>query len=46
MVTLRVTISAVLAIIMGLFVLAFPKFLRIVVGLYLVLFGILSLVDF
>ncbi len=39
------TISAVLAIIIGLIVLIFPKFLRYAIGLYLIVFGILQLLG-
>jgi len=38
------TISAILAIIVGLLVLAFPKFLRWAIGLYLIVVGILQLI--
>jgi uncharacterized membrane protein HdeD (DUF308 family) len=40
---ITLTISAVLAIVLGLAVLLFPKLLRWAVGLYLVVFGILQL---
>jgi len=43
--SLSLTISAVLAIILGILVLAFPKLLRWAVGLYLLLFGVLQLVS-
>lgn len=39
------TILAVLAIIFGLLVLIFPKFLRVAVGLYLLIAGILQLIN-
>jgi uncharacterized membrane protein HdeD (DUF308 family) len=43
MATLSLTISAVLAIILGITVLIFPKILRWAVGLYLILFGAIQL---
>lgn len=43
MVAISLTISAVLAIILGIVVLVFPKLLRWAVGLYLIVFGILQL---
>jgi len=44
MVLVSLAISGVLAIIIGLLVLIFPKLLRIGVGLYLIVMGILQLV--
>jgi uncharacterized membrane protein HdeD (DUF308 family) len=44
MVALSLTIAAILAVIFGLLVLAFPKLLRWTVGLYLLIWGILQLV--
>ena len=44
-VALSFTISAVLAIIVGLLVLVFPKLLRIAVGLYLIIVGVLQLLG-
>lgn len=41
--TISITISALLAIILGVLILIFPKLLRWAVGLYLVLFGIIQL---
>ncbi|MDP3881558.1 MAG: DUF3096 domain-containing protein [Nanoarchaeota archaeon] len=43
MVAISLTISAFLAIIFGILVLAFPGVLRWAVGLYLILIGILQL---
>lgn len=43
MVAIALTISAILAIILGILILAFPKLLRWAVGLYLLIFGILQL---
>jgi uncharacterized membrane protein HdeD (DUF308 family) len=37
------TILAVLAIIFGVFVIAFPKLLRWAIGIYLIAFGIIQL---
>ncbi len=45
MVAVSFTISAVLAIILGILVLVFPKLLRWAVGFYLVIFGILQLIN-
>lgn len=45
MATISLTISAVLAIILGILILVFPKLLRWGVGLYLLIFGILQLVG-
>lgn len=45
MVSIVLTISAVLAIIVGILVLVWPKFLRIAIGLYLLIFGILQLLQ-
>jgi len=44
MVVLSLTIAAVLAIILGLLVLVFPKLLRWGVGLYFLIWGILQLI--
>jgi uncharacterized membrane protein HdeD (DUF308 family) len=44
MVLLSLTISAGLAILFGLLVLAFPKFLRWAIGLYLIIWGILQII--
>ena len=43
MATIALTISAILAIVLGILVLVFPKLLRWAVGLYLLVFGILQL---
>ncbi|MBS3099637.1 DUF3096 domain-containing protein [Candidatus Pacearchaeota archaeon] len=39
------TLSGIIAIILGILVLAFPKFLRFAVGIYLLIFGTLQLLD-
>jgi len=39
------TISAILAIVAGLMVLFWPKMFRIALGIYLLLIGILRLID-
>ena len=44
MALLSLSIGAALAILIGLLVLIFPKLLRVGVGLYLILWGILQLV--
>jgi len=44
-VSLVLNIAAILAIVVGIFVLAFPKFLRYAVGLYLIVVGILGLLS-
>lgn len=43
MVGISLTISAVLAIVLGILILVWPKILRWAVGLYLIIFGILQL---
>ncbi len=45
MALISLTISAVLAIILGLLVLIFPTLLRWAVGLYLIIFGVLQLLG-
>ncbi|MBX4196506.1 DUF3096 domain-containing protein [Candidatus Pacearchaeota archaeon] len=45
-VTTSVTISAVLAIIVGIIILIWPKFLNIAVGIYLLIAGFLNLFSF
>ena len=42
--TISLTISAVLAILLGILVLAFPKLLRWAVGLWLIAYGALQLI--
>ena len=42
---ISLTISAVLAIILGIAVLAFPKLLRWAVGLWLIVFGIVQMLQ-
>jgi hypothetical protein len=43
MANIAISISAGLAILIGLLVLVFPKLLRVAVGLYLIIWGILQL---
>ncbi len=45
MVSIALTLSAILAIVVGLLVLVWPKFLRISIGLYLIIFGALQLLQ-
>ena len=45
MAIISIQISAILAIIAGLLVLAWPKLLRLAVGLYLIVVGILQLLG-
>lgn len=45
MASVTLTISAVLAIIAGLLVLFWPKMFRIALGIYLLLVGILQIVE-
>ena len=45
MAIISITISAILAIILGLVVLIFPRFLRWAIGLYLIIFGIIQLLS-
>jgi len=44
MVAINITISAILAIVVGFLVLAWPKLIRWALGLYLIVVGILQLV--
>lgn len=46
MATISITITAVLSIILGILILVWPKVLRIALGLYFLLVGILSLINF
>lgn len=41
---LSLTISGILAVVLGILVLAFPKFLRVAVGLYLLISGVLQII--
>ena len=45
LISISLTISALLAIILGILVIVFPKLLRWAVGLYLVIFGALQLIN-
>ncbi|MBX4212542.1 DUF3096 domain-containing protein [Candidatus Pacearchaeota archaeon] len=45
-VSTSITISAILAIIVGIIILIWPKFLNIAVGLYLLIAGFLSIFSF
>lgn len=44
MVAISLTIAAVLAVLFGILVLAFPKIIRWAVGLYFLIWGILQLI--
>ncbi len=44
MAALTITVSAILAIVVGLLILIWPKLLRIALGLYLIIAGILALI--
>ena len=46
MATLRVTLSAIITLLAGVLILAWPKMFRILLGVYLIVIGILQLVDF
>ncbi len=46
MVALKLTISAALSLIAGLLILFFPKLIRISLGLYLIIIGLISWIDF
>jgi len=46
MVSISLAISGILAIIVGLLILIFPKLLRIGIGLYLIIIGILQVLGF
>jgi len=43
MVSITLTISAILAILFGILVIAFPKLIKWMIGLYLIIAGILQL---
>ncbi len=45
MVTIKFTISAILTILAGLLVLFWPKLIRVVLGLYLLIVGTLNLFN-
>ncbi|MBI2631603.1 DUF3096 domain-containing protein [Candidatus Pacearchaeota archaeon] len=45
MVSVTLTISAILAVIFGLIILVWPKFLNIFVGLYLLITGMLQILN-
>ena len=45
MTTITLTLSAILAIIAGLLVLFWPKMFRLAIGAYLLLFGVLKLLE-
>ncbi len=45
MASIVLTLSAILAIVVGILVLAWPKLLRIAIGLYLIIIGILQLLH-
>jgi len=45
MVAISLTISAILSIVLGLLILAWPKALRFALGLYFLLIGILGLTN-
>ncbi len=46
MVSISLTISAILAIVVGLIVLIWPKVINYAIGFYLIAFGILKLINF
>ena len=43
MVSITLTLSGILAILLGIFVLIWPKFLRYAVGIYLIVVGLLQI---
>ena len=45
MVAMSITISALLALILGIMILIFPKILRWAVGIYLIAIGLLQLMS-
>ena len=45
MATLTLSISAILAIIAGITILAWPKVINYVIGIWLMIYGILQLID-
>jgi len=44
-VSIILNIASLLTILVGILVLAFPKFLRVAVGLYLIIIGVLGLLS-
>lgn len=44
--TITLSIKAIIALILGILVLAKPRWIRWALGIYLILIGILGLVDF
>jgi len=45
MASIVLTISAVLAIIVGILVLVWPRLLRVAIGIYLIFFGVMQLLQ-
>ena len=45
MASLILTISGILAVLLGILVLAIPKFLRFAVGIYLIVTGVVQLLN-
>lgn len=44
MADLSIAISSIVALVLGILVLIFPKFLRVLVGLYLIIVGLVGIV--
>ena len=42
----KLTLSAALTILAGILVLAWPKLIRVLLGIYLIVIGVLNLVEF
>lgn len=45
MASIRLAIAGILALVLGILVLAIPKFLRYAVGIYLIVIGVLELLE-
>ncbi|PIN92890.1 DUF3096 domain-containing protein [Candidatus Pacearchaeota archaeon CG10_big_fil_rev_8_21_14_0_10_31_9] len=45
MVSIVLTLSGIIALVLGILVLAIPRFLRYAVGIYLILIGVIQLLD-
>ncbi|MFA5020249.1 MAG: DUF3096 domain-containing protein [Candidatus Pacearchaeota archaeon] len=45
MVSITLTLSGIIALVLGITVLIFPKFLRYAVGIYLILIGVIQLLG-
>lgn len=46
MATVKITITAIITLLAGILILAWPRMFRILLGVYLILIGVLQLIDF